>query len=175
MTRYSQQPIGQTNGSRFGALKSAMSAVQSSGRTGAIKPMPSALRSKPKPLNLGDGPTRLGAPISSGSIGPKPTPLNLNDGPRRLSTPMLPVGNTGPFKPGTPGTKGPNAHASDRAREVHAALAAGTSPRKVKANAAKSQRQERMMKKLKANKGKVDRKQKDRFMRAAEFRMAKRG
>jgi hypothetical protein len=166
MTLYSQQPIGRTSGAKFSGIKNAMSAVQASGRTGTIKPMPTSLRSKPKPLNLGDGPTRLGAPISSGTIDPKPTPLNLNDGPRRLSTPVLPVGGI---------KKGPNAHASDRAREVHAALAAGQNPGKGKANAARVQRQQKMLKKLQDSSGKIDRKQKDRFKRAAEFRMAKRG
>jgi hypothetical protein len=150
MTLYSQQPIKSgTMGSKLGGAFPNTNPLN----RGTIGPKPSPRQPgdkrltpvPPKPKGIGAMPNKPGLPL-----------------PRRVTPPTLPVGNTGPFKPGTPGTS-----TSPITRSP------SNNDRKAKDFAAKASRQERMMKKLKDSKGKVDRKQKDRFRRAAEFRMSK--
>lgn len=101
-------------------------------------------------------------PVASrdkGTVKPPLTnPLAKNTTPiTKLPRPATPpVFGYNPKKPGTPGMP----EASENGNRMQR-------------NAAKLQRQEKMMSKLKASGGKIDRKQKDRFASAAKHRMSK--
>jgi hypothetical protein len=93
--------------------------------------------------------------------------------PQNQITPT-PRGNTGPFKPGIP-TKSPRPPITrgNQGPMKPSMPAASDNGDRMQRNAARVERQRRMIGKLQSSGGKVDRKQKDRLMRAAKSRMGK--